>query len=223
MKLHSTILLLASMAFALPTTSPPKSSCSKFATETANFDDLSGSALPGNRIPVPYKSVNWQGFNFAETISTGVLPSLVAHSPTNLAISNGVVKTEEGQPTWSVVDFPGSKNKTFSLESFYYGCVDSLQNGAGAIPIPCNVAITAWKKGFNTAQAVQVGAQTFTYLPTSQLGPQQQAFGQFSSVFQDISYVTVVYTEADETNEPTAFDLGLGIDDIKFTTCEYGD
>ena len=222
MKLFS-ILPLASLAFALPNGSPPASSCTTFSTEDANFDDLTGSPTLANRIPVPYKSLNWQGFDFVtEVPSNGTVPGPQPHSGNNLAISNEIIQSLQGTASWSAVDYPDSKNKTFSLQSFYYGCVLSLQNGAIALPFACNIAITAFKYGFDTAQAVEVGAQTFTYLPTTSLGTQQQAFGVFSSAFQDISYVMLQYTVADQTYAALQTDLGMNVDSVKYTVCEYG-
>lgn len=115
--------------------------------------------------------------------------------------------------------YPNSKVQRFDLESFYFGCVVQLANGATAVPNACNIQVTGYQGSDNSvANAKQVCAQQFSYNPSTALGPQQQAFsGKVKKCFKDLQFATVTF-ELPGGQAALQTLAGLTLDDVKYTT-----
>ena len=115
--------------------------------------------------------------------------------------------------------YQDSKVDAFDLESFYFGCVIGLAQGATAVPNACNIQITGYRGSDNSvANAQQVCAQQFQYNPSTALGPQQQAFsGPVKKCFKDLQFATVTFTPPGG-QALIASRLALLLDDIKYET-----
>lgn len=222
----TTMLSLISAAAAigmLTSTGAATPTCKN--TQVANFDDLTG--IPGtilNPIPVPYKGLQYQGFTFANTISTGgLLPGVAPKSTPNYAISNAVTESTQGTAMLTTNYIDGPTGATFDLKSFYYGCVVQLLNGATAVPTQCTISIAGYQGNDNTiANSKQVCAQAFQYNPTSALGLQNSAFtGPIDPECKDLNFVQVQYTLPGGLSAADAT-LGITIDDVVYDldTCK---
>ncbi|CAG8956040.1 hypothetical protein HYFRA_00008896 [Hymenoscyphus fraxineus] len=206
--------LLAAAVSASPSPKDgPSGSCK--STQNANFDDLTGvPAVQYNQIPVPYKGLKYQGFNFLVVVKTGVAPGVVPRSGNNYGVSNAVTRTTGGSPRWTA-DYPNSAVRRFTPLSFYYGCSIDLQNGVAAAPTACDITIIGYKEGDK-----RVASQTFAFRPASALSVAQMTKGNFGGSFQEVQYVTVSYTIA--PGSPLNANLVLLVDDIQYATCSSG-
>jgi hypothetical protein len=129
-----------------------------------------------------------------------------------------VVTQLSGTPMLTT-NYASSNIESFQLESFYYGCVLQLANGATAVPIAFNINITGYKGSDNTVSASQqVCSQSYSYNPTSMLGLQQQAFGRFDDcAHKDIQFAVIQFDLQGGLSAADALS-GLVIDDVKFST-----
>jgi hypothetical protein len=222
MKTSFAISAIAAVAAAVPTGSKPKT-CPA-VSQNANFDDLTGVAgLIFNPIPTPYKGLLFQGAQYttivrtSPVLGTGLVPGVVPHSGTNYAGIN-VASQLAGTPMLTT-NYASSNVESFRLESFYFGCVVQLANGATAVPTDCNINVTGYKGSDNTISASeQVCSQSYSYHPTTALGLQQQAFGRFDDCAnKDIQFAVIQF---DLEGGMSAVDAlsALLLDDVKFST-----
>lgn len=181
--------LLPCQASALPT-GPSQPSC-PWQEMNANFDDI--PSVPGtstNPVPIPYKGLYFQGYQFANVIQTNTAPGVPPHSPMksiqppfppslpktsradrvvpaprSYAISTTLSKMTQGT-NMLTTNYPSSKAKAFDLETFYYTCQVTVPNGATALPAECLISITGYTGKDNTvSDSNQVCSQQFHYLP----------------------------------------------------------
>lgn len=219
--MHSTSAIIPALiasVVAVPTASTIF--CKNPTYQDANFDDL--IAVPGtagNIIPIPYKGLEFQGFTYSDTINTGtgVVPGVFPHSGTNYAASSARTTTLMGSAEFTT-QYTNSNVSSFDLYSLYYGCVLSLENGAAALPTPCNIAVTGFAFGDNSGTMVQVAAQEFSYNPSTTTGSAQQTQVIFNSFFRNLQYVLVQYTLPGGT-ATLSVDLTILFDDIMYKTC----
>lgn len=215
MKTSFALSALAATVAAVPTGTKQ---CSR-VSQNANFDDLTG--IPGNAfntIPTPYKGLLYQGQTFSTVVKTGgLLPGVAPHSGVNYAVI-GLPTMLAGTPMLST-NYPESNIASFQLESFYFGCVIQLANGATAVPSACDINITGYKGSDNTvAASQQVCSQSYQYNPTTALALQQQAFGKFSDCAgKDIQFATIQFTLPGGSAALGPLS-SLTLDDIKYST-----
>ncbi|KAF2127399.1 hypothetical protein P153DRAFT_358991 [Dothidotthia symphoricarpi CBS 119687] len=216
MKTSFTLAALTVAAVAAPTSVKKCSSVS----QNANFDDLTG--VPGvilNTIPTPYKGLLYQGTAFTTVVRTGttVQPGVTPHSGLNYGAIN-VASQLSGTPMLTT-NYASSKIESFQLESFYFGCVLQLGQGATAVPTACNINVTGYKGSDNTVSASkQVCSQSYSYNPTSILGLQQQAFGSFSDCAKkDIQFAVIQFSLPGGMAAANPLSA-LVIDDVKYST-----
>ena len=182
-----------------------------FATlDTADqpqFDDL--PTIPGEGLLSPvgiYKGINFENFDVA---SEGVLnestAGLIAHSNPNVAIFLANSTTKYLLTTL----YPGSKTKSFSLSSFYYGCDAVLDQGAVSVAVACTITVTGYRAGSSAPYTTQ----TFDFTPAEPVDLMNPlTFGKFSTKFQNLVNATF-------TAEPTSLlDAGVSIDDLVGST-----
>ena len=113
------------------------------------------------------------------------------------------------QSTLLTTLYPGSKTKSFSLSSFYYGCDAVLDNGAVSIAVGCKITVTGYRAGSSAPYTTQ----TFVFTPEEAVNLMNPlTFGKFSTNFQNLVNATF-------TAEPTSLlDAGVSIDDVVGST-----
>lgn len=202
-----------------PVTPPP--TCKNKVSQNANFDDLTfiTGVQAVNTLPVPYKGLNFQGFKGLGIVKTNLLPGDLPHSGTQYAYSDATTTTLAGSAEWTTL-YPDSNIKSFSPKSFYYGCATETNTGATALPAACNIAITGYRQGDNTAAAVAVVSQQFSFNPSTTTGPAQLTQGVFSAGFTELEYVLIQYTTPGGAALTGAL-LELAIDDVVYDTCTF--
>lgn len=211
-----TVLILSAIVAAVAAVPVDPKQCPS-VQQNANFDDLlqiPGSVL--NPIPVPYKGLFFQGATYATVISTGLLPAIPPHSGKNYA-AVGVASETLGGTAMLTTNYPSSNTTSFQLQSFYFGCVLQALNGATAAPAACNINISGYKGSDNTVSASQqVCSQSYSYNPTTSLGVQQQAFGQFDDCAgKDIQFAVIQFSFVGGMSAANPL-AGLVLDDIKY-------
>lgn len=125
----------------------------------------------------------------------------------------------QGTPTLTTY-YPGSTIDSFDLESFYFGCVVQLGQGAAALPQACNVQITGYKGSDNSvSNAKQVCSQQFQYAPTTSLATVEQAFsGPVSKSCKNLDFAIITFSLEGGSAALQSL-AALVIDDLKYTTC----
>jgi hypothetical protein len=214
MKTSFALSAIAAVAAAVPTGSKQCPAVS----QNANFDDLSPALLAFTPIPTPYKNLLYQGITYSTVLSTGgLLPGVAPHSGTNYA-GIGLQSMLGGTPMLTT-NYPSSNIESFQLQSFYFGCIVQLSNGATAVPAECNINVTGYKGNDNTVSASkQVCSQTYSYNPTTILGLQQQAFGKFDDcAHKDIQFAVIQFSLPGGFSAANPLTAVL-LDDIKYTT-----
>jgi hypothetical protein len=216
MKTSFALSAIAAVAAAAPTTSKV---CPNVPRD-ANFDDLTG--VPGlifNPIPIPYMGLLFQGAQFTTIVrtGTGLVPGVVPHSGNNYAGIN--VASQLGGTPMLTTNYPSSNIASFQLESFYFGCVVQLANGATAVPTACNINVTGYKGNDNTvSSSTQVCSQSYSYNPTTALSLQQQAFGKFDDcAWKDLQFAVITFTLPGGMSAASPLSALL-LDDIKYST-----
>ena len=153
-----------------------------------------------------YKGIYFENFDVA---SEGVLnestAGLIAHSKPNVAISLASSSIKYQLTTL----YPGSKTKSLSLSSFYYGCSAATAQGAVSVAVPCTITVTGYRAGSSAPYT----SQTFDFTPEQAVDLMNPlTFGKFSTKFQNLVNVTFA-------GEATSFpDTGVSIDDIVGST-----
>ena len=99
--------------------------------------------------------------------------------------------------------YTGSKVKSFSLTSLYYGCETNLGQSAASVPVPCTITATGYKAGSSNPAVTQV----FTFSPAAGLRA-PMAFGTFKATFQGLNKVT--YTQSPATGTEFILDNIVG-------------
>lgn len=168
-------------------------------------------------LPTPYDGVDFQGFGFIKVVQTNLAPGVIPESGNTYVFSDAQQTTTSGSAEWTT-KFAGSTIKSFTPLSFYYGCDTNLENGDVSGPQACNIAITCFQSGDNTAENVQVVSQEFSYNPSSPTAPQQMAEGIFNPEFENCQYVLIQYTSPGGSALASA-DLVLVVDNVVYTTC----
>ena len=107
--------------------------------------------------------------------------------------------------------------------SFYFGCVaPAVPENADQVPITCDVALAGFKgKDNQVSAAAQVCAQTFSFNPTSSLGPQQLAFASpLAGCFKDVQFVWFQCSLQGGVSRLDS-DASMVLDDVKYayTAC----
>lgn len=121
------------------------------------------------------------------------------HSNLNIAI--GITS---GVSSLSIT-YPGSKIKSFGLNSFYYGCNTALKQGEAETAVACNITAKRYKAGSAKAVATQI----FKITPAQPVDIMNApTFGTFSSAFQGMQHVN--FTFAPSTLVVILFDNLLG-------------
>jgi hypothetical protein len=214
MKISFTLSAIVAAVAAVPT--GPKQ-C-PFVPRNADFDDL--PQIPGtvlNPIPTPYKGLLFQGATYATFVRTGLLPGVEPHSGNNYAAIG--VASELGGTPMLTTNYQSSKIQSFQLESFYFSCLVQALNGATAVPSACNINVSGYKGSDNTVSASQqVCSQSYSYNPSTALGPQQQAFGKFDDcAHKDIQFAVIQFSLPGGLSVANPLS-GLVLDDIKYST-----
>lgn len=89
----------------------------------ANFDDLTATAADPTLVGV-YKYHNYVGLSVGSEYIAGVqIFGVKPRGPPKVAYSDAISSLFAGPSLQA--EYPGSKTKAFSLESFYYACVDA--------------------------------------------------------------------------------------------------
>ena len=154
-------------------------------TDRSQYDDL--ITIPGEAIVTPvgiYKGISYENFDVASAnILNESASGIIPHSDPNVAIAITIASTP---PTLTAL-YSGSKTKTFSLSSFYYGCTAETAQGAVSIAVPCNITVTGYKAGSSSPYA----AQTFKFVPEEPVDVMNPlTLGTFSTKFQTLQNVT---------------------------------
>lgn len=156
------IATLITATFAAPT-SPP-ASC-RSVEQNASFDDIPGSSVVAdNPPPQGYQGLYFQGFTVSTVIrTTDITPGVYPHSGNSYGDITAVTQTLTGTAMLTT-NYPKSNTSSFSLESFYFGNLLSLENGASAAPAAANVQITGYQGLDNqVSSAKQVCSRQFQY------------------------------------------------------------
>ena len=190
----------------------------------ATFDDASAVAAPFATVPAvalplasPYLGLYYQGWGFISTVRTNGAPGIVPQSGNNYAFSDAVETTNQGSAQLTV-KYAGSTVKSFSLYSWYYGCVLNLFNGATGVPTACDITVTAFAAGDDTNAVEQVASIQFSYYPTIETGPQNMVEFEFDDRYTNLQYVLVEYNPIGG-DSLEGDDLAIVIDNVDYDTC----
>lgn len=87
------------------------------------------------------------------------------HILNDSSVAGANVETETtGGTVMITTNYPNTNTTSFTLESFYFGCVTSAANGAADPPSACIVNIAGYRGNDNQVSAAQeVCAQQFQY------------------------------------------------------------
>lgn len=154
-------------------------------TDPSKYDDLATIPAEGLLTPVGvYKGISYENFDVAPIAilnesASGVIP----HSDPNGAVA---ITTASTPPTLTAL-YSGSKVKTFSLSSVYYGCNAETAQAAISIAVACNITVTGYKAGSSSPYT----AQTLKFIPEEPVDVMNPlTLGTFSSKFQMLQNVT---------------------------------
>ena len=160
--------------------------------------------LPAEGLLTPvgvYKGISYGNFLVA-SISTlnesaeGVTP----HSNPNVALGNA--------STSLTAVFTGSKTKSFSLSSYYYGCVEGIPEGVVTVAVACTITVSGYKAGSSSPFT----SQTFKFTPQQVVDLMNPpVLGTFSSKFTNLQRVTLAVQSA-------ATPVALIVDNLVGTT-----
>ena len=132
-----------------------------------------------------YKGISYTDFGVSRP---GLLNTTVAIHPES--DPNIAIEFSSGASSLSIA-YPGSKVKSFGLNSFYYGCNTDLKQGEAETAEPCNITVLGYKAG----STKPVASQTFEFNPSLLGGINSPpAFGVFSSKFQGLEYANFTFT-----------------------------
>lgn len=134
-----------------------------------------------------YKNISFTGFTVSQPgVANASLNGVMPHSNPNHAALLP-------QPSNLTVSYAGSRFKSLSLTSFYYGCNAALSQSIVSLAEACGVTVTGYKAGSKAAAATQ----SFKFAPASAVSLQSApAFGTFSSKFQGLQSVGFTFTPA---------------------------
>lgn len=156
-----------------------------------------------------------------------MFPQAFIHTLTNDCSSYAVadvISEASGTPmiTTNYQGGPAPGAELFSPKSLYFSCTIQAGNGATDPSTACDISITGYRGPDNSVStATQVCSQQFQYNPTSAIGVQQQAFGQFNAACSDLNFLLIQFSlpGGEAALDPT---LALELDDFKYDlyTCK---
>ncbi|KAK9426601.1 hypothetical protein SUNI508_00128 [Seiridium unicorne] len=168
-----------------------------------NFDQYDGVRLNlVNASFGPSRGLYYKGIGLAEIFdNNSPLQAVNAHSNPNVLAYGNLDRLDDDYP-YITSKYRGSSG-TFSLQSFYYGCI--IGNFAGN----CTIAIAGYANG------TKVAGQKFDYRPTVSQGASMVQL-QLDSSWQGIDSVRFLTAFLDRAQHP---DLGGAtfLDDIRYT------
>ncbi len=162
--------------------------------------------LPANGDLTPvgvYKGISYSSNFIVASVSTlnesadGVIP----HSNPNVALGTS-------SPTSLTAVYSGSKTKSFSLSSYYYGCVEADFNGVLSVAVACIITASGYKAGLSSPFTSQVFK--FTSQETVDV-MNPPTLGMFSSKFNNLQKVTLAF-------QSPATPVALIVDNLVGTT-----
>ena len=132
-----------------------------------------------------YKGISYTDFGVS---TPGLLNETLAVSPES--DPNIAVGFTSGASSLSIA-YPGSKFKSFGLNSFYYGCNTALGQGEAETAVDCNITVLGYKAG----STKPVANQTFEFNPFL-LGilASPPSFGTFEAQFQGLEYANFTFS-----------------------------
>ena len=114
-------------------------------------------------------------------------------------------------------NYANSQTASFSLESFYFGCVTAVSSEF-SVPSQCDITVTGYRGSDNSvSNAVQVCSQQFQYNPSTIVGTQQQAFGAIKGC-SNIQFALIQFSPPGG-QKATGVAQSLLLDNVKFSTC----
>ena len=204
----SVVILLASSVFASTATFDASVrmhalAASVLLIDCSQYDDLATVPVNGRLTPVGiYKGLSYSNFIVAQLSQLNVsLSGVIPHSNNNVALHAGATS---GTPAITA-KFSGSKTKSFSLSSFYYGCDISDLNGVVSDARACNIIVLGYKAGSSSP----VANETFVFKPLEEVDVMNPpTFGKFSAKFTGLQ--TVTFTTIPSTLTATIIDDLVG-------------
>lgn len=112
---------------------------------------------------------------------------LLVHSKPHYAFSAG----SASRPAATTISYPGSKIKSFTLASTYYGCETNPAQVAASVPVAYSITAT----GYETGSSKPVAIQEFEFSPAAGMTA-PLAFGKFAAAFQSLETVTYFQSPA---------------------------
>lgn len=110
-----------------------------------------------------------------------VTAGLIVHSLPNAAAFSANTEVVTGTPIITA-DYEGSDISSFIPRSMYYGCVAATAVPTEAVPVSCNITVTAYDINNKL-----LGTQVFEFVSLGGL-TQNQNFGAYSSTLQQDVY-----------------------------------
>lgn len=158
----------------------------------ASYDDKVTLPANGQATPVgTYKGLTYSpNFLVAKLSILDISASgLIPHSISNTALfPDGALLP--GPQSISTV---GTKTKSFTLSSFYYGCVLGDFNSVISDAVACTITATGYKAGSSSPFASQV----FTFTPEQKVDVMNpMTLGTFTSKFTGLTNVTLTIKSA---------------------------
>lgn len=115
-------------------------------------------------------------------------------------------------------NYQDSRTQSFSLESFYFGCVTTAA-ALTSVPSACDVTVTGYRGSDNSvSNAKQICSQQFQFNPSTILGTQQQAFSGKVKGCDNIQFAIITFSPPGGL-KATSEAQSLLIDNVKFSTC----
>lgn len=148
--------------------------------------------------PGTYEDLTYNSFiviNNTLAIVGGVAP----HSPPNNILG---VQSSNGTPSVTVA----TPYKTFSLESFWFGCDADLQQGSVNVAKQCTLTVAAFQKAND--QEIATASYTFTP-PENPVTQPPMVQAVLPNEFEGASMVTFIQSDSTLT--------GFGIDNMAYT------
>ena len=132
-----------------------------------------------------YKNLNFTNFNLNAPVLNESAGGVLYHSGPNDAFGN-LGELGAMVPIVSTA-YTGSKVKSFSVNSFYYGCYLQAAQGEVAPAEACTITIAGYKAGASSPAATQA----FAFTPEEAVDVQSPpTFGVFSSKFSGLQRIT---------------------------------